>query len=56
MINLIIKLIDYSNKIKIKIFKKNLNKNQLNIIDIGGHKGETKFFYKKFLYQQNFCF
>ena len=58
MINLIIKLIDYSNKIKVlRFFKKNLNKNQLNIIDIGGHKGETlNFFIKNFYINKIFVF
>ena len=58
MISLIINLIDYTNKLKIlKFFKKNLNKNLINVIDIGGHKGETlKFFLKKFNVKKIFVF
>ena len=50
MINLIIDLIDYPNKKKItNFFKKKFNKKNLNIIDIGAHKGETiKLFYDNF--------
>ena len=46
MINYIISLIDYPNKLKVlKFFKKNLDNDFLNIIDIGGHKGETLEFF-----------
>jgi len=39
---IIINLIDLRNKLKIiNYFKKNLDKNYLNVIDIGSHKGET---------------
>ena len=50
MINLLIDLIDYPNKKKItNFFKKKFNKKNLNIIDIGAHKGETiKLFYDSF--------
>ena len=50
MINYIISLIDFPNKLKIlKFFKKNLKNDSLNIIDIGGHKGETlEFFLNNF--------
>ena len=46
MINLIINFIDYFDKLKIlKFFKKNIQNEFINVIDIGGHKGETvKFF------------
>ncbi len=59
MINYIISLIDYPNKLKVlKFFKKNLNNNEtLNIIDIGGHKGETlKFFLDNFNVKKIFVF
>jgi len=58
MINYIISLIDYPNKLKIlKFFKKNLNNNSLNIIDIGGHKGETlNFFLDNFNVNKIFVF
>ena len=58
MINLIIKLIDFSNKIKVlNFFRKNLDKRQINVIDIGGHKGETlNFFLKNFNINKIFVF
>ena len=58
MINLIISFIDYFDKIKIlKFFKKNLNDKQINVIDIGAHKGETlKFFLDNFNVNKIFVF
>ena len=58
MINYIISLIDYPNKLKVlKFFKKNLNNDFLNIIDIGGHKGETlEFFLDNFNVNKIFVF
>ena len=58
MINLIIKLIDFTNKIKVLNFlKKSLDNKQLNVIDIGGHKGETlNFFLKNFHINKIFVF
>jgi len=58
MINYIISLIDYPNKLKIlKFFKKSLNNDSLNIIDIGGHKGETlEFFLDNFNVNKIFVF
>ena len=58
MINLIISFIDYFDKIKIlKFFKKNLNDKQINVIDIGAHKGETlKFFLDNFNINKIFVF
>ena len=58
MINLIIRLIDFSNKIKVlNFFRKNLDKRQINVIDIGGHKGETlNFFLKNFNINKIFVF
>ena len=42
LLTFIINIIDYSNKKKVILYlKKNLNKNELNVIDIGSHKGET---------------
>ena len=58
MINYIISLIDYPNKLKVlKFFKKNLNNDFLHIIDIGGHKGETlEFFLDNFNVNKIFVF
>ena len=58
MINYIISLIDYPNKLKVlKFFKKNLNNDFLHIIDIGGHKGETlEFFLNNFNINKIFVF
>ena len=58
MINYIISLIDFPNKLKIlKFFKKNLKNDSLNIIDIGGHKGETlEFFLNNFNVNKIFVF
>jgi len=58
MINYIISLIDYPNKLKVlKFFKKSLNNDFLNIIDIGGHKGETlEFFLDNFNVNKIFVF
>lgn len=58
MINLIIKLIDYPNKIKVlNFFRKNLDKKLINVIDIGGHKGETlEFFMDNFSVNKIFVF
>jgi len=58
MINYIISLIDYPNKLKVlKFFKKNLDNDFLNIIDIGGHKGETlEFFLDNFNVNKIFVF
>lgn len=58
MINYIISLIDYPNKLKVlKFFKKSLNNDFLNIIDIGGHKGETlEFFLDNFNVNKIFAF
>ena len=46
----LINIIDYTNKSKILNFLKNkFNQNFINVIDIGGHKGETiNFFLKNF--------
>jgi len=46
----LINIIDYTNKLKILNFLKNkFNQNFINVIDIGGHKGETiNFFLKNF--------
>ena len=43
-------IIDYTNKLKVLNFlKKKFNQNLINVIDIGGHKGETiNFFLKNF--------
>ena len=58
MINFIISFIDYFDKIKIlKFFKKNLHNKQINVIDIGAHKGETlKFFLDNFNVNKIFVF
>ena len=58
MIDLIINFIDYFDKLKIlKFFKKNIQKESLNVIDIGGHKGETvKFFINNFNINKIFVF
>ena len=50
ILDIIIRIIDYPNKLKILFFfKKKLRKKALNIIDIGAHKGETiDFFLKNF--------
>lgn len=58
MLDLIIKLVDYPNKIKIlKFFKKKLNNQTLNVIDIGGHRGETlEFFIDNFNINKIFVF
>ncbi len=50
MLSILIKIIDYRNKLKIlNFFKDKLNDKYINIIDIGGHKGETiNFFFKNF--------
>ncbi len=58
MINYIISLIDYPSKLKVlKFFKKSLNNDLLNIIDIGGHKGETlEFFLDNFNVNKIFVF
>ena len=50
ILDIIIRIIDYPNKLKILFFfKKKLRKKALNIIDIGAHKGETiEFFLKNF--------
>lgn len=50
MLNLLINIIDLSNKIRVQnFFKKKFKKNFLKVIDIGGHKGETiNFFLKNF--------
>ena len=47
---LLTNIIDYTNKIKVlNFFKKKLSQNSLNVIDVGGHKGETiNFFIKNF--------
>ena len=51
MLSILIKIIDYRNKLKIlNFFKDKLNDKYINIIDIGGHKGETiNFFLKIFI-------
>lgn len=50
ILDIVIRIIDYPNKLKVLFFfKKNLGKKVLNIIDIGAHKGETiDFFFKNF--------
>ena len=56
--NVLINLIDYSNKKKIlNFFKKELKNKPLNIIDIGAHKGETiDFFLNNFLINRILAF
>jgi len=56
--NVLINLIDYSNKKKIlNFFKKKLKNKPLNIIDIGAHKGETiDFFLNNFLINRILAF
>ena len=58
IINFIIELIDYSGKKKIiDFFKKKLPLKELNIIDIGTHKGETiDLFFKNFKIEKIYCF
>ena len=58
MINFIISFIDYFDKLRIlKFFKKNLDDNKINVIDIGAHKGETiKFFLNNFNVNKIFVF
>ena len=58
MIDLLINFIDYFDKLKIlKFFKKNIQKESINVIDIGGHKGETvKFFINNFNINKIFVF
>ena len=58
MINLIINFINYFDKLKIlKFFKKNIQNEIINVIDIGGHKGETvKFFINNFNINKIFVF
>ena len=50
ILNFLINIIDYSNKIKVRyFFKKKFNQKLINVIDVGAHKGETiKFFLKNF--------
>ena len=48
-LELFIALIDYPNKLKIiSFFKKRLIEKNLNVIDIGSHKGETINLFLKF--------
>ena len=56
--NVLINVIDYSNKKKIlNFFKKELKNKPLNIIDIGAHKGETiDFFLNNFLIKKILAF
>ena len=58
MINYLINLIDFFDKVKIlKFFKKNLDNKSINVIDIGGHKGETlKFFLNNFNIKKIYVF
>ena len=58
IINIIISFIDYFDKKKIlKFFKKNFKNELINVIDIGGHKGETlEFFIKNFNVNKIFIF
>ena len=58
MFNVLINLIDYSNKKKIlNFFKKKLKNKPLTIIDIGAHKGETiDFFLNNFLINRILAF
>ena len=58
MINIIINFIDYFDKLKIlKFFKRNIQNEFINVIDIGGHKGETvKFFINNFNINKIFVF
>ena len=58
MINIVISFFNYFDKIKIlKFFKKNLHDKQINVIDIGAHKGETlKFFLDNFNVNKIFVF
>ncbi len=57
-LGLIIEIIDYPNKLKIKkFFKKNLINKDLIIIDIGAHKGETiNFFLDNFNISKLYAF
>ncbi len=42
LLSIFLSLVDYTNKIKvIRFFKRNFGENNLNVIDIGSHEGET---------------
>ena len=58
ILNFLINIIDYSNKIKIRdFFKKKFNQKLINVIDVGAHKGETiKFFLKNFNINKMYVF
>ena len=58
MLTILINIIDYNNKKKVlNFFKKKFNQNIINVIDVGGHKGETiKFFLKNFNIGKLFVF
>jgi FkbM family methyltransferase len=57
-LTLMISVIDFSNKKKIILFlKKNFNKEELTVIDIGSHKGETiNLFLNNFIIKKIFAF
>lgn len=58
MLSILINIIDYNNKRKIlNFFKKKFDQNIINVIDVGGHKGETiNFFLKNFNIGKLFVF
>ena len=58
LLNFIISLVDYKNKQKIKkFFKNNLNFDDLTILDVGAHKGETiDLFLKNFRISKIYAF
>lgn len=58
MLSILINIIDYNNKRKIlDFFKKKFDQNIINVIDVGGHKGETiNFFLKNFNIGKLFVF
>ena len=48
MLSTLINIIDYNNKKKVlNFFKKKFNQKSINVIDVGGHKGETLYFFLK---------
>ena len=58
ILNFLINIIDYSNKIKVRdFFKKKFDQKLINVIDVGAHKGETiKFFLKNFNINKMYVF
>ena len=48
MLSTLINIIDHNNKKKVlNFFKKKFNQKSINVIDVGGHKGETLYFFLK---------